>query len=199
MTIKSGLPKDRINEPEFHLKSRTKVYGSCVPGQLTLGGRDAFSAPTIVTTGSPYRNLGKGITQASIDAITFPGSNYIFEEFDDTCLVTQCIFKASKLNLVTCIDSSLQFLHCLFYDNALENSQFYGGAPLGGAMFIDGATPKIKQCWFINNSTNKGPGAAICAFAEIDVENCVFYKNAAPDVSSIYSSYGGKITNLHFL
>lgn len=122
---------------------------------------------------------------------------------NDTSRFEYCVFEYGKANglwpdncggaIVASVFSKFIVDHCLFDQNeAIDNS--ISPNPSGGAIALDGCSPRILNSRFTNNKSASG-AAIVCAGGSLpEINNNLFTDNTAISYGYWGTGYGGAIT-----
>lgn len=172
----------RYSQPTFALKSRVDLYGGfAAPG----GGRDVYHHATILD-GEETHRIAFGADDARVDGFHFVRGRV-----------------RGKGAAMICDGVSPTFANCVFTLNRTVvprpwvPAQLHETAHDGGALFCtNSAAPRIEHCYFYDNTTECGRGAAIAAdrHASPRIIACVFANNRSGLDDPMRSSDGGAVS-----
>lgn len=172
----------RYLQPTLLLKSRVDLFG----GFAKAGGpRDVFLHPTVLD-GAEGQRIAWGADDARVDGVHFVRGRV-----------------RGKGAALFCDGTSPTLVNCVFRQNRTLQPEPWRPAALhetahdGGAIFAtNGAAPRIEHCYFYDNSTECGRGAALAADRNSAprVINSVFANNRSGLDDPFRSSDGGAIS-----
>lgn len=172
----------RYTQPTFVLKPRVDLYGGfAAPG----GARDVYAHATVLD-GEETQRIAIGCDDARVDGFHFTRGRV-----------------RGKGAALFCDGTSPVIAHCVFTLNRTLIPQPWAPALLhetahdGGAIFCTNlAAPRIEHCFFYDNTTECGRGAALAADrrAAPRITASVFANNRSGIDDPLRSSDGGAIS-----
>ena len=172
----------RYTQPTFVLKPRVDLYGGfAAPG----GARDVYAHATVLD-GEESQRIAIGCDDARVDGFHFTRGRV-----------------RGKGAALFCDDTSPVIANCVFTQNRTLIPQPWAPALLhetahdGGAFFgTNLAAPRIEHCFFYDNTTECGRGAALAADrrAAPRITASVFANNRSGIDDPLRSSDGGAIS-----